>query len=88
MFSQKEAVNVIKKTIDICERDTGGFIASTLMKSVNMKDLAETLLEMHDKPKSNIQVVGIRPGEKLDEKLVSQKECPSFDVQQWKKDNL
>jgi|TARA_R100000030_G_scaffold26356_2_gene19205 UDP-glucose 4-epimerase len=76
MFSQKEAVSVIKKTIDICERDTGGFIASTLMKSVNMKDLAETLLEMHDKPKSNIQVVGIRPGEKLDEKLVSQKECP------------
>ncbi len=46
------------------------------MKSVNMKDLAETLLEMYDKPKDRIEVVGIRPGEKLNEKLVSEKEIP------------
>ena len=76
MFSQKDAVNVIKKSIDRCESYEGGFIASTLMKSVNMKDLAETLLEMYDKPKDSIEVVGIRPGEKLDEKLVSEKEIP------------
>jgi UDP-N-acetylglucosamine 4,6-dehydratase len=76
MFSQKEAVSVIKKSIDRCENYGGGFIASTLMKSVNMKDLAETLLEMYGKSKDNIEIVGIRPGEKIDEKLVSEKEIP------------
>ena len=33
-------------------------------------------VEMYDKPKDSIEVVGIRPGEKLDEKLVSEKEIP------------
>ena len=74
MFSQSEAVAVIKNTIEECRSNTGGFVASTLMKGVNMKDLAEVLLDMYNKPIGKIEVVGIRPGEKLDEKLINKKE--------------
>jgi len=67
MFSQKSAVNLINKSIDYCENNGGGFIASTFMKSVNMYDLANVISD-------NIEVVGLRPGERLDEKLISEKE--------------
>jgi len=69
MFSQKSAVNLINDSIEYCEHNGGGFIASAFMKSVNMYDLANVISD-------NIEVVGLRPGERLDEKLVSEKELP------------
>ena len=39
------------------------------MKSVNMLDLAKVISD-------NVQVVGLRPGEKLDEDLISVREIP------------
>ena len=69
IFSKESASALIHKAIDICNSDTGGFIGSYKMKSVNMLSLAEAISK-------DIQVVGPRPGEKLDEDLVSESELP------------
>jgi len=77
MFSKKSAVNLIHDTINYCEKNGGGFTASTFMKSVNMYDLAKTI-------SSDVEVVGLRPGERLNEKLMSERELPYTYI----KDNL
>jgi UDP-N-acetylglucosamine 4,6-dehydratase len=69
MFSKDDAAALIHKVIEMCKTDNGGFIGSYKMKSVNMLKLAEVI-------SSNVQVVGRRPGEKLDENLVSESEIP------------
>lgn len=69
MFSQSEAATLIHRVIDIMEDGGGGFILSKKMKNVNMMELARAISQ-------NIEVVGIRPGEKLDENLISAKEIP------------
>ncbi len=67
MFSQDEAAALIKKSIDICELNDGGFILSKKMKTVNMLELAQTI-------SNSIEIINKRPGEKLDEVLISKKE--------------
>ncbi len=69
IFSQKEAANLIYKSILMAEAGEEGFILSKKMKSVNMLNLAHAISD-------KIEIVGIRPGEKLDEDLISQKEIP------------
>jgi UDP-N-acetylglucosamine 4,6-dehydratase/5-epimerase len=69
IFSKDEAASLINKVIELCHAGSGGFIGSYKMKSVNMLELAKTL-------SSAIEIVGRRPGEKLDEDLVSVKEIP------------
>ena len=69
MFSQKSAVHLINKSIKLCEEKSGGFVSSTFMKSVNMYELANQI-------SSDIVLVGKRPGERLNEKLISEKELP------------
>ena len=69
MFSQKSAVHLINKSMKLCETTGGGFVSSTFMKSINMYDLAKEI-------SSDIVVVGKRSGERLNEKLVSEKELP------------
>ena len=68
MFSQNDAVSLVKYAVDKTHED-GGFILSKKMKTVNMYELASI---MSDK----IDVVGLRPGEKLNETLVNKKELP------------
>ena len=53
----------------MCEFDGGGFVGSYKMKSVNMLDLAKTI-------SNDITIVGNRPGEKVDEDLISENEIP------------
>lgn len=68
MFSQEEAADLINQTIGLMRID-GGFILSKKMKNVNMMDLAKAI-------SSQVEIVGARPGEKLDENLISEKEVP------------
>ena len=75
MFSQSDAVGVIKNIIEECRVNGGGFIGSVLMKCVNMKDLAEVILDLYNS-KLEIEIVGTRPGERIDEKLISEREVP------------
>lgn len=66
MFSKKEAAILIKECIDM-SKDDGGFILSKKMKTVNMLDLAKRI-------SSDVEIIGIRSGEKLNEDLISNNE--------------
>jgi len=67
MFSKSDAAKLINKAINKCDTDGGGFVCSYKMKSVNMFELAKVISD-------DVKVVGLRPGEKLDEDLISNKE--------------
>lgn len=72
MFSQEDAANLIQRCIDKSSENSG-FILSKKMKTVNMLKLA-TLIS------KNIKEIGLRPGEKLYEDLISKNEIPFSEV--------
>tara|TARA_R100001015_G_C4605830_1_gene160877 strand:+ start:131 stop:1051 length:921 start_codon:yes stop_codon:yes gene_type:complete len=74
IFSKSDAANLIKHAIDKCETGDGGFVCSYKMKSVNMMDMAKTIA--YEGFISEIQEVGKRPGEKVNEDLISEEELP------------
>jgi len=67
MFSQDEAASLIKKSIDLCENEGGGFVLSKKMKNVNMFELAKSISD-------NVEITEKRVGEKLNETLINEKE--------------
>jgi FlaA1/EpsC-like NDP-sugar epimerase len=67
MFSTNDAAQLIRKAIVYTNKFDSGFIMSQRMKTVNMYDLAKVISD-------NIEIVGTRPGEKLNETLISTKE--------------
>ena len=69
MFSKSDSAELINRAINKCETDGGGFVCSYKMKSVNMLELAKVISD-------DIEIVGLRPGEKLNEDLISDKEVP------------
>lgn len=70
MFTTREASELIYKAIDYSNNNpNNSFILSRVMKTINMLTLASTL-------SNSIEVIGIRPGEKLNETLISNKELP------------
>jgi UDP-N-acetylglucosamine 4,6-dehydratase len=69
IFTQKDAAELIMKTITYTETYGGGFVGSTKMKTTNMLDLAKVISK-------DIEIVGKRAGEKVDEDLISEKELP------------
>ena len=74
IFSKSDAAKLIKHAMDKCEGGDGGFVCSYKMKSVNMMDVAKTIA--YEGYISDIEVVGKRPGEKVNEDLISDKEIP------------
>jgi UDP-N-acetylglucosamine 4,6-dehydratase len=69
MFSKSDSAKLINRAIDKCKSDGGGFVCSYKMKSVNMLELAKVISD-------DVEIVGLRPGEKLNEDLISDKEVP------------
>ena len=69
MFSKSDSAQLINRAINKCKTDGGGFVCSYKMKSVNMYELAQCI-------SSDIEIVGLRPGEKLDEDLINVREIP------------
>jgi FlaA1/EpsC-like NDP-sugar epimerase len=69
MFSKSDAANLINEAINKCKNDGGGFVCSYKMKSVNMLKLAKLI-------SNDVEIVGLRPGEKLNEDLINVKEIP------------
>jgi FlaA1/EpsC-like NDP-sugar epimerase len=69
MFSREEAVKLVHKAIINTNKEDETFILSQKMKSVNMFELANTISD-------KIKDIGIRPGEKLNETLISENEVP------------
>ncbi len=69
MFSQSDAANLIQKAIDQISKNNGAFILIKKLKAVNMSDLANVL-------SSDVETIGKRAGERLDEALISADELP------------
>lgn len=75
MFTSEEAAVLIRKSIENAENSSRPFVLCSRMKSVGMLDLAIQLSdEFGDGGKP--EIVGMRPGERLFEILVSQQELP------------
>ena len=69
MLSFKETAYLLQKAIDIVNQEDCGGILLRKTKAVNMLDLAQCI-------STQIEIVGKRPGETLDESLVSENELP------------
>lgn len=70
MFSKKDSAVLINKAIVISDLNkTNSFILSKKMKSVNLYNLAN-IMSLN----GQIEIAGLRPGEKLNENLISESE--------------
>ena len=69
MFSKEASAKLIYDAYEVAYLMKKPFILSNIMKTVNMLDLAKTMSD-------EIEIVGLRPGEKLNETLVSERELP------------
>jgi len=67
MINGKEVASLIEKCIYEAEKKSGGFVLSKFMKKVEMNQLAKQI-------SNKIEIIGLRPGEELDENLISKKE--------------
>jgi len=73
MFTSNEAAELIKTGINYAEQSTRSFVICKIMKSVGMLELANQISNEFgsgEKP----EIVGMRPGERLNETLVSESE--------------
>jgi len=73
MFSLAEASELVFKAVQMCEKGDGGFVLAKKMKAVNIGKLARSV-------SNHCVLVGIRPGEKLDEMLIGEEELPFTEV--------
>ena len=67
MITPEECSKIISNTIIETQNSDGGFVMSKLMKSVKLFELAKLISE-------DINIIGLRDGEELDEDLVSENE--------------
>ncbi len=73
MFSKQAAAELIYQAYEYAQQSDHSFVLSSMMKSVSMKSLAENIMKNYGIDK-DIKVIGLRPGEKLNETLISKKE--------------
>lgn len=69
MFSPRDSAYLIHQAIDIAEKHQGGCILTKKIKSTSLLKLAK-----HISP--NIEIIGMRAGENLNETLISAEELP------------
>ena len=69
MFSKQDSAELIYNAYKNALKSKEPFILSNIMKNVNLEKLAKLM-------SPNVEIVGLRPGEKLNETLVSSKEIP------------
>lgn len=68
MFSKMDSAALVYSAYTNSLKRSDSFILSYIMKNINMLDLANTISDR------DVEIVGLRPGEKLNETLVSEKE--------------
>ena len=73
MFTSTEAAQLIRQGITYAENSHKGFVLCRIMKSVGMLDLANQIAHEFGRGEKP-EIVGIRPGERLNETLVSSTE--------------
>ncbi len=69
MINRKDSSAIIERCILEAKKKNGGFVLSKKMKSVIMHELAKLISE-------DINLIGVRPGEGLNEILISNSELP------------
>ncbi len=79
MFTMSDAAKLIRQSLDYAERSTRPFVLCSVMKSVGMLDLANLISHEFGNGQKP-EIVGLRPGERLNEILVSQHELPDAAV--------
>ena len=72
MFSPEESSKLIHNCITLSNKKSG-FVMSKIMKTVTMSKLANMISD-------KIKIVGLRPGEKMNEDLISENELPYSEV--------
>ncbi|MBX2879552.1 MAG: polysaccharide biosynthesis protein [Granulosicoccus sp.] len=80
MFTHDEATQLIRDAVDYAEKSTESFVLCRSMKSVSMLDLANLISDEFGNSQRP-RIVGIRPGERLNETLISQPELAVSSVQ-------
>lgn len=75
MFTSQDAAQLIRQSISDAEQATKPFVMCSVMKSVGMLELASQISREFGNG-SKPEIVGMRPGERLNETLVSQQELP------------
>jgi len=70
MFSKQDSAELIYNAYQNALKLKDSFILSNIMKNVNLDRLANTMSP------GKVEIVGLRPGEKLNETLISSKEIP------------
>ena len=74
MFSRQEAAKLVHAAVQKAQNDSETFVLSQTMKTVNMLKLARIISD-------KVEDVGLRPGEKLNETLINEKEVPNTFVE-------
>lgn len=64
----------IKLLVDALDYSVGGEIFVIKMRSFTMEDVAQAIIDEYGNPDTKIEVIGLRPGEKLHELLISRNE--------------
>ena len=73
LMSKKEAIGLVFEAV---EKSIGGEIFVMRMPATSVKNMADALVILFGNDKTNLKVIGARPGEKIDEVLVSKNESP------------
>jgi len=74
MFSKEEAAELVYTSILSAMKMSESFILCKIMKNVNLLSLAKTLSD------KEVEIIGKRPGEKLNETLISKNELPYTNI--------
>ena len=74
MFSRQEAAKLVHAAVQKAQNDSESLVLSQTMKTVNMLKLARIISD-------KVEDVGLRPGEKLNETLINEKEVPNTFVE-------
>ncbi|MFK7996593.1 MAG: polysaccharide biosynthesis protein [Granulosicoccus sp.] len=84
MFTSTEAAELVRQGISFAEQSHKAFVICRIMKSVGMLDLANQISDEFGSGKKPV-IVGIRPGERLNETLVSDPELSVASITNDKK---
>jgi UDP-N-acetylglucosamine 4,6-dehydratase len=74
MFSKEESAELVYTAILSATKMTESFILCKIMKNVNLLSLAKSLSD------KEVEIIGKRPGEKLNETLISKNELPYTNI--------
>ncbi len=77
LMSTKDAIGLVFEAV---QRSVGGEIFVMRMPATSVENIAKAMIRLFGNDKTSSKIIGSRPGEKLDEVLVSKNESPSTKV--------